>query len=67
MIKDIIPKLEEMPKEIRILVEYKMALNLLKYKVEEITNKYTLPNVNYRYFWDLEVEIRKANKKFRGW
>lgn len=67
MIKTITPKLEEMPIEIRILVEYKMAVNHLRQTVEETTKKHSLPNINYKYFWDLESEIHKTNKKLRGW
>lgn len=67
MIKNRIPTLEEMPVEVRMLVEYKMAVNLLRYKVDEITKKYFLPNINYKYFWDLESEIREVDKKLRGW
>ena len=67
MIKTITLKLEEMPIGVRMLVEYKMSVNLLQQKVDEITKKYALPDINYKYFWDLEVEIHKVDKNLRGW
>lgn len=58
--------LNEMPIEVRKYIEYKMVINHIQQIIKETTKKHSLP-INYKYFWDLELEIHKTNKKLRGW
>ena len=62
-----VPTLDEMLPEVRMLVEYRMAKRYLEQIIDETIKKHSLPNLNYKSVWSLEIEIREADKKLRGW
>lgn len=56
-----------MDEKLRELIRYKFAENNLRVAQEKINKKYSIPEINYKSFWSIEVEIRKVFKEFRGW
>ena len=62
-----IPILDKVSPEVLMFVEYKIAKKHLHQTVDETVKKHSLPNINYNYFWNLEINICEANKQLRGW
>jgi len=62
-----IPTLDETIPEVRVFVEYRMAKRYLEQTIDETIRKHSLPNLNYKSVWSLEIETRKTYKKLRGW
>ena len=59
--------LEETIPEVRMFVEYWMAKKYLEQTIDDTIKKHSLPNLNYKSSWNLEIETREIDKKLRGW
>ena len=58
--------LEETIPEVRMFVEYWLAKKYLEQTIDDKIKKHSLPNLNYKSSWNLEIETRKTDKKLRG-
>ena len=59
--------LEETIPEVRMFVEYWLAKKYLEQTIDDTIKKHSLPDLNYKSSWNLEIETRKTDKKLRSW